>query len=75
MNINVKEIFIDWKELNPGEWSSHPIILRYGKGKWDYIEIGLYREPMEGNDYPGTYTLQTFNGEYTIDCEYNIKLN
>ncbi len=53
----IKKQFPDWKTLTPGEWSKNPLILTYGCSPYEYIEIGLYREP------DGTYTLQGFNGE------------
>ena len=62
----IKLQFPDWETLQPGEWSKHPIILHYGSSPYEYIEIGLYREPQENNEYYGTYTLQGFNGDEVL---------
>lgn len=55
--------FPDWKEIEPGNWSKHPIILTYGCSPYEYIEIGLYRELHDGS-----YTLQGFNGDDVVFC-------
>lgn len=59
----IKKQFKDWKTMKPGEWSNHPIVLHYGCSPYEYIEIGLYREPEDNDEYAGTYTLQGFNGD------------
>lgn len=72
MSMNCEQIkrqFPDWKTMKPGEWSKHPIILTYGCHSYEYIEIGLYREPMNGDEYEGTYTLHGFNGDEVVFCE------
>ena len=64
----IKKQFPDWKEMKPGEWSKHPIILTYGCSPYERIEIGLYREPEDNEEYAGTYTLQGFNGDEVVFC-------
>ena len=75
---SVKEMFPDWAEIKPGEWSRYGRILTYGLGH--EIEIGLYREPIgelgrvatddEADDciYDGRYTLHIFDGDDVIFC-------
>lgn len=60
----IKRQFPDWESIKPGEWSKHPIILTYGVSPYEYIEIGLYRKPMDD----GEYTLQVFNGDGVVFC-------
>lgn len=62
----VKEMFPDWEEIEPGEWSTFGKILYYGLGK--SIEIGLYREPIDNDEYAERYTLQIFDGDDVIFC-------
>ena len=64
----VAECFPDWASIKPGEWSQHGKIIPYGKATNDRVEIGLYREPLDGEDYAGTYTLQIFDGDNVIFC-------
>ena len=69
MNSNtIKDMFLDWKEMEPGTWSKCGKILKYGSEDNDYIEIGLYREPIENEIYSERYTLQIFNGDDIIFC-------
>jgi len=49
--------------MEKGTWSKHPIILTYGCSPYEFIEIGLYREPDDGS-----YTLQGFNGDEVTFC-------
>ena len=63
---SVKEMFPDWEEIKPGEWSYNGKILTYGEGH--FVEIGLYREPMDNTEYAGRYTLQIFDGDEVIFC-------
>jgi len=63
---SVKEMFPDWESIKPGDWSKYGKILYYGLGH--FIEIGLYKEPMENEEYAGTYTLQIFDGDDVIFC-------
>lgn len=75
---SVKEMFPDWAEIKPGEWSKYGRILTYGLGHT--LEIGLYREPIgelgrvatdkEAEDciYDGRYTLHVFAGDDVIFC-------
>ena len=65
----IKRQFPDWESIEPGHWSKHSIILTYGCSPYEYIEIGLYREPMDSREYAGTYTLQGFNGDEVVFCE------
>ena len=70
MNSNsVKEMFPDWADMQPGSWSKNGKILRYGKDDNDFVEIGLYREPMNNEEYAGRYTLQIFDGDDVIFCK------
>ena len=64
----IKRQFPDWESIEPGNWSKHPIILTYGCSLYEYIEIGLYREPMDNEEYAGAYTLQGFNGDNVVFC-------
>ena len=67
MNSNsVKEMFPDWENIESGEWSKYGKRLYYGRGH--FVEIGLYREPMENEEYANTYTLQIFDGDDVIFC-------
>ena len=59
----IKKQFPDWEQMEKGTWSMHPIILTYGCSPYEYIEIGLYREPDDGS-----YTLQGFNGDEVTFC-------
>ena len=65
---SVKKMFPDWEKLQPTDWSEHGIFLQYGNDDRDFIEVGLYREPMDGGEYEGTYTLQIFDGDDVIFC-------
>ena len=77
---SIKEMFPDWAEIEPGNWSKFGKFLKYGSGRYDVLEIGLYREPIEelgrvATDeeaecgiYDGRYTLQIFNGDDVIFC-------
>lgn len=64
----IKKQFPDWKSIRPGHWSRFPIILTYGCSPHEYIEIGLYKKPMDNEEYAGTYTLQGFNGDEVVFC-------
>lgn len=64
---SVKKMFPDWNRIKPGNWSNYGRILEYGAGH--YIEIGLYREPLDvDSEYAGSYTLQIFDGDDVIFC-------
>ena len=63
---SVKEMFPDWAEIEPGFWSEFSRRLTYGAGH--FLEIGLYREPMDSGEYAGRYTLQIFDGDEVIFC-------
>lgn len=67
----IQELFPDWEEMKPGEWSKCGKIIDYFDGykDKDKIEIGLYREPLENDaEIAGTYTLQIFNGDDVVIC-------
>lgn len=64
----IKKQFPDWETIEPGTWSKYPIILQYGVSPYEYIEIGLYREPKDNYEYANTYTLQGFNGDDVVFC-------
>lgn len=63
---SVKEMFPDWAEIEPGNWSAYGKCLDYGASHT--LEIGLYREPMDNDEYAGRYTLQIFDGDDVIFC-------
>lgn len=63
---SIKEMFPDWKYIRPGNWSAHGRKLDYGLGH--FIEIGLYREPLDSGEYAGRYTLHIFDGDEVIFC-------
>ena len=65
---SIRNFFPDWEQVKPGNWSEHGKVLQYGVGDRDFIEIGLYREPMDGGEYEGSYTLQIFDGDNVIFC-------
>lgn len=66
---SVKEMFPDWADMQPGSWSKNGKILQYGKDDNDFVEIGLYREPMNNEEDAGRYTLQFFDGDEVIFCK------
>ena len=61
---SVKEMFPDWAEIEPGNWSQYHKVLDYGLGH--DLEIGLYREPIDNGEYTGRYILQIFDGDEVI---------
>jgi len=75
---SVKEMFPDWAEIEPGNWSQYHKTLDYGLGHT--LEIGLYREPIDtlgrvATDdeadcgiYDGRYTLEILDGDEVIFC-------
>ena len=63
----LREMFPDWKELKPGNWSKAGRIIECTSGK--KVEIGLYREPEENPEYAGRYTLQVFLGDDVVIAE------
>ena len=65
---NLMCIFQDMESIKCGEWSRFGFAVRYGYRENDYIQIGLYREPSENEEYAGTYTLQVFDGDAVIAC-------
>lgn len=66
---NLKEVFKDWENIQYGEWSKYAYTLKYHSSPDRFIDIMLYREPMENEDYAGTYTLQVFVGDDVIFCQ------
>ena len=65
MEGTIKKEFPDWKTMECGTWSQYGRIYDIDKRKY---EIGLYREPMDDDEYAGTYTLQIFDGDDVIYC-------
>ena len=63
---SVKEMFPDWAEIEFGNWSEYHKVLTYGLGHT--LEIGLYREPLDNDEYSGRYTLHVFDGDDVIFC-------
>lgn len=74
---SIKEMFPDWGEIKPGNWSKHGVELTYGLGHSLYI--GLYREPIglgrvatdeeiDCGVYDGRYTLHIIDGDDVIFC-------
>ena len=62
----IKELFPDWADMQPGEWSKYTI----SSDATDSVDIGLYREPLDDYDEnSGTYTLQGFWGDDVIICQ------
>ena len=59
-------MFPDWEEIEPGMWSIYGRLLTYGLGH--ILEIGLYREPLDNDEYAGRYILQIFDGDEVIFC-------
>ena len=67
----IQDLFPDWENIKPGEWSKHNKIVVYSGGYGDEgkIEIGLYREPSdEDKEIAGTYTLQIFDKDDVVVC-------
>ena len=64
---NIEEMFPDWDQLEKGDWSQHGRIFDTPEGR--RIEIGLYREPDENEEYAGTLTLQIFVNDSVVLCE------
>ena len=67
----IQELFPDWKDVKPGEWSAYNKIINYSGGHGDKgkIEIGLYREPTdEDEEIRETYTLQIFDRDDVVVC-------
>lgn len=66
----VKEYFKDWEKINYGEWSQYAFTLCLGD---KYLDIMLYHEPLENEDYAGTYTIQAFIGDEVVFC-YTVNM-
>lgn len=67
----VKDMFPDWETIEPGNWSVNGCALHYGEAEDSgrEIYIGLYREPLDGDEYAGTYTLEILDGDEVIFCQ------
>lgn len=63
---DIMEMFPDWEKMEPGTWSEYGKLISYAGGH--VVEIGLFREPMENDEYAGTYTLQIYDGDEVIFC-------
>lgn len=61
------EIFNDYKKIEKGEWSTKGFLIQLDNGK--RIEIGLYKEPDDNEEYSNTYTLQIFLNDDVVLCE------
>ena len=59
----LRDLFPDFNDIAPGEWSKHARLIPCENGKT--FELGLYRE--EAGE--GTLTLQAFLGDDVILCE------
>lgn len=63
MNRDIKEMFPDWNDIEPGYWSRHTKLI-------GNVEIGLYREPLDTDEeIAGTLTLQIFDGDNVVVCK------
>lgn len=67
MILKLKDLFPDYKEIAPGNWSEN-CVRTFAVDEGKYIEIGLYREPLD-EEYAGTLTLQIFLGDDVVLCE------
>lgn len=63
-DLSIREFFPDWASVPPGEWSDYGKLLYYAEGH--FIEIGLFHEPIDGDMYSGTYSLQLFDGDEVL---------
>ena len=59
-------MFPDWQSIPKGEWSKHGRIIQTAGP--DKVEIGLYREPDDNDEYAGTFTLQIFVNDNVVVC-------
>ena len=59
-----KALFPDWKEINPGEWSVYNRVIHIDDRT--ELEICLYREPIQNEEYANTLTLQVFINDCVI---------
>ena len=66
MLINMKEEFPDVYTLGCGEWSKYS--RHYITSDDDVIQIALYRESMDNNEYAGRLTLHIFYNDDVICC-------
>ena len=66
MDKNIINDFPDAKILKCGEWSNYG--KQYTSPDGTNIEIGLYREPMDNDEYTGHLTLHIFYNDDVICC-------
>lgn len=59
----IKQCFSDWNEIETESWSNHGIVSRYGSEKWDFFELGLYKDAEKDSDMKNPYSLMCFWGE------------
>lgn len=72
MYSNIKSYFADWKEIKPGDWSACGPLVTFNGGS---VEVGLYREPSDNNEYANTYTLQVFINDVVVLCKQVMDAN
>lgn len=61
-----QEFFPDWESIEKGCWSANNVMIRINDTT--EMEIGLYREPDENEEYKDTYTLQVFVNDDVVAC-------
>lgn len=61
--INFTDLFPDTQNVKPGTWHSNGIYLNTNN---ETIEIVLYREPEQNEEYAGTLTVQIFRNDEVI---------
>ncbi len=68
----LKKRFPSYSSAANETWLDENIVLKYGKGKWDLVEIGVFKEAEEnvcdGNDY----CLEIFWGDQFF---YSVSFN
>ena len=64
---NLDELFPNRTNIAPGTWSTDGIMIELGDG--NKVEIGLYREPQNQEEYAGTLTLHVFYNDVVVLCK------
>ena len=64
-SILLLDVFSDANDIEPGEWSRFNLVTNTEKGR---LEIALYREPNENEEYAEMLTLHIFLGDNVIFC-------
>ena len=62
----VHAIFPDCDSIKPGEWSQYMQEIELNN---DVFQIGVYREPLNGDEYEGTLSLQAALADIVIFCQ------